>query len=72
MNLAIELGLSSWARKNHVSQQFFALLGQKIKNIFSTRGTLKIGFGNGRITNVMASDGRILSEVTSSLRCIVQ
>ena len=32
----------------------------------------KFGFGNGRITNVMASDGGSLSKVTSSLCCVLQ
>ena len=43
-----------------------------IKELFHKRYIYKFGFGNGRITNVTASDVGSLSEDTSSLRCVFQ
>ena len=41
-----------------------------VKELFQGRN-YKLGFGNGRIINVMDSDGGSLSKVTSSLCCVV-
>ena len=47
-------------------------LARRYKIIIPQGGHYKFGFGNGRITNSMASDGGIFSEVTSGLRSAVQ
>ena len=47
-------------------------LARRYKIIVPQGGHYKFGFGNGRITNAMASDGGSLSKVTSSPRCAVQ
>ena len=47
-------------------------LARRYKIIVPQEGHYKFVFGNGRITNAMASDGGSLSEVTSSPCCAVQ
>ena len=47
-------------------------LDRRYKIIVPQGGHYKFGFVNDRITNAMASDGVILSEVTISLCCVVQ
>ena len=47
-------------------------LARLYKGIFPQGQHYKFGFGNGRIINVMASDGGSMYEVSSSPCCVVQ
>ena len=57
--------------KSCIPPVFFLTCSEDVKELFHKGKIYKFGFGNGRIINVMDSDGGSLSKVTSSLWRIV-